>query len=410
MNDSTQETIVIVGGGQAGGACAMELRKKKFEGRVVLIAEEAWIPYKRPPLSKTYLSGEATLESLYVMQAAKLEAANIECLTGTKVEAINREAKSVSLSNGDSIHYSKLVLATGGRARPIPVPGADAGNVFLLRSIADVDAIRAACGDGKNMVIVGGGFIGLEVAAVATKLGMKVTVLEGLDRVLARVTAPQTSEFFESVHRNAGVDLRTSAQVSAFEGEPEVSQVVLADGEKIPADLVVVGIGLIANTELAEAAGLEVDNGIVVNEHTQTSDPNIYAAGDCTNHPSPMFGRRLRLESVQNAMDQARCCTLNLLGEPTQYNALPWFWSDQYDLKLQMAGLSEGYDDAVMRGNPAEQAFSVFYLKAGKLIAMDAINKPKDFMMAKKLITEGASPDSSQLADESIELKSFLAS
>ncbi len=405
---TADQTVVIVGAGQAGGTCAMELHKKGFEGRIVIIADEDYIPYKRPPLSKTYLSGEATLDSLYVMKAEKLEAAGIECLTNTKVESINRENKSVILSNGEPLSYDKLVLTTGGRPRPLPVEGAEADNVFLLRSIADVDAIKARCGEGKKIIIIGGGFIGLEVAAVAVKQGMNVTVLEGLDRVLARVASPEASAFYEKTHREAGVDLRTGAAVTGFEGSPEVTHVVLGDGSKIEADFVVVGIGLIPNTELAEAAGLEVDNGIIVDDHACTSDENIYAAGDCTNYPNLFYGRRMRLESVQNAMDQARTAADNLVGIDSVYDAQPWFWSDQYDLKLQMVGLSQGYDETVVRGNPDERSFSVFYLKDGVIISMDAISRPKDFMMSKKLIAERVAPDKAALADETVELKSFL--
>ena len=405
---TSDSTVAIVGGGQAGGTCAMELHKKGFEGRIVIVTDEDFIPYKRPPLSKTYLSGEASLESLYVMQAAKLEAAGIETMTGVTVDTLDREAKSLSLSNGETLNYDKLVLPTGGRARPLPVDGADADNVFLLRSIADVDAIKARCGEGKKLVIIGGGFIGLEVAAVAVKQGMNVTVLEGLDRVLARVASPEASAFYERVHREAGVDLRTNASVTGIEGAPEATHVVLGDGSKLEADFVVVGIGLIANTEIAEAAGLDVDNGIVVNEHCQTSDADIFAAGDCTNFNSPFYGRRMRLESVQNAMDQARTAADNLMGGDSIYDAQPWFWSDQYDLKLQMVGLNQGYDETVVRGNPDDNSFSVFYLQNGVVIAMDAISRPKDFMMSKKLIAARVSPDKAALADENIELKDLL--
>lgn len=404
----SNQTIAIIGGGQAGGACAMELRKLGFEGRVVIVSEEAFIPYKRPPLSKTYLSGEAAVETLYVMQPARLEAANIECMTGVRVDTIDREVKQLSLSNGEQLGYDKLLIATGSRARELPVEGADGDNVFPLRTIADVDAIRAQCAPGKKMVIIGGGFIGLEVAAVAQKMDMQVTVLEGLDRVLARVTAPDTSTFFEKVHREAGVDIRTGASVHGLEGAPNVTHVVLGDGSKLEADIVIIGIGIVPNVELAVAAGLEVENGIVVNEFTQTADPDIYSAGDCSNHPNPLYGCRMRLESVQNAMDQARCAAANMLGTQTKYDALPWFWSDQYDLKLQMVGLSQGYDDSVVRGNPDERSFSVFYLKAGKLIAVDSISRPKDFMMAKKLVAEGIQPDKAALADDAVELKSLL--
>lgn len=404
----SEQRIIIIGGGQAGGACAMELRKLGHQGPLTLITEEAHIPYKRPPLSKAYLAGEASLESLYVMQAAKLEDVNIECMLDVRVENIDRQKKTLALSNDDALHYDKLVLATGSRARDLPLAGADAANVFPLRTIQDVDAIRQRCAAGKKMVIIGGGFIGLEVAAVARKLEMAVTVLEGLDRVLARVTAPETSAFYERVHREAGVDLRTGAAVSALEGDVEISHVVLDGGEKIEADLVVIGIGIVPNVELAQAAGLAVDNGIVVDAFTRTSDPDVYAAGDCSNHHNPLFDRRLRLESVQNAMDQARCAAANLMGNETPYDTLPWFWSDQYDLKLQMVGLSQGYDQSVVRGNPDERSFSVFYLQNGRLIAVDSISRPKDFMMAKQLVSKKVHPDAAALADESIELKSLL--
>lgn len=409
MNASTNpSTIVIVGTGQAGGSCAVELRKRGFEGRIVLVGEEPHIPYKRPPLSKAYLAGEVELDHLYVMHAPKLEENNIECQCGAAVATIDRDNKQVTLTDGSQLAYDKLVLATGGRARPLPVEGADADNVFLLRTIADVDQIKQHCEEGRRVAIVGGGFIGLEAAAISNKLGLDVTVLEGFDRVLSRVTSPEVSAFFERLHREAGVDLHTGVSVTALEHGADGTQVVLDDGERIPADFVVIGIGLIPNTELASEAGLEVDNGIVVDEHTLTSDPDIYAAGDCTNHPNALVGGNIRLESVQNAMDQGRATAQNLLGNETAYQTVPWFWSDQYDVKLQMAGVSAGYDDLVMRGDPDAHSFSVFYLKNGRLISADAINKPKDFMMAKKLVDNECHPDREQLADDEVPLKSLL--
>lgn len=401
-------SIVIVGGGQAGATVAQELRKRGFEGDITIVGEEPQLPYRRPPLSKTYLAGDATAESLQVMKAPILEKNRIRVINGVCVTAIDPKEKHLSLDNGQSLNFDKLVLATGGRARPLPVPGAEADNVFVLRSVADVDAIRKHFEAGRKLVIVGGGFIGLEVAAVARKQGLEVTLLEGLPRVLARVTAPQVSAFFEQIHRDAGVDLRTNAAVAGIKGTPSASHVVLGDGEEIEADLIIVGIGLIPNTELAEAAGLEIDNGIVVNEQAQTSDPDIYAAGDCTNHPNPFFGRRVRLESVNNAMEQARTVAANLMGENQRYDAVPWFWSDQYDLKLQMVGLSEGYDTTVLRGDPATRSFSLFYLKDGAIIAADAISQPKDFMAAKKLVAARAAPDAAALANPEHALTDLL--
>lgn len=400
--------IVIIGAGQAGAETAIELRKIGHQGRVVIVGEESHLPYKRPPLSKAYLAGTVAAETLYVMQQANLDKANIEVLTGRRVESIDRAAKALKLSDGSTLPYAKLCLATGGRARMLTLPGADKPNVYPLRSIADVESIRAHCQPGKSAVIVGGGFIGLEVAAVAVKLGLRVTVLESLPRVLARVTVPEISEFYEKAHRDAGVDLRTGVQISAFEGGERVTHVLLGDGTRIEADFIVVGIGLIANVELAQAAGLAVDNGIVVDEFTQTSDPDIVAAGDCTNHPNIHYGRRLRLESVQNAMEQGRAAAHALLGQPKRYDMVPWFWSDQYDLKLQMVGLSAGFDRFVLRGDPATRSFAAFYLGDGKLIAADAVSRPQDFMFAKRLVALRAQVSPEQLADESVPLKSLV--
>jgi 3-phenylpropionate/trans-cinnamate dioxygenase ferredoxin reductase subunit len=407
---STDQTFLIIGAGQAGGECAVELRKQGFAGRVVIIGEEPHLPYKRPPLSKAYFAGSAKLESLYVMPQTSLDKVKIECIGNMRVERIDRAAKQVTLSDGRVLAYDKLALATGGRARPLNLPGAARPNVNLLRTIADVDTIRAQAVPGKRMVVIGGGFIGLETAAVAVKLGLKVTVLEGLPRVLARVTVPEISAFYERAHREAGVDLRTGVQVTALEGEPNVTHVVLDDGSRVEADFVVVGIGLIPNTELAQEAGLDVDNGIVVDECTRTSDPDIVAAGDCTNHPSEFLGRRVRLESVQNAMEQGRAAAHAMLGKPTPYTTVPWFWSDQYDLKLQMVGLSAGFDQFVLRGDPATQrSFAAFYLREGHLIAADAVSRPQDFMFAKKLVAARTRIDPALLADESVALKTLAS-
>ena len=406
---TASSSVVIVGAGQAAGETASELRKLGYEGRIRIFGEEAQPPYKRPPLSKAYLAGAVQDEALFVMRGPQMEKFNIEFVGNARVSAIDRAAKTISLENGASESYDKLVLATGGRARLLPIENADAPNVFPLRTIADVQAIRPHCVEGKRLVIVGGGFIGLEVAAIALKLGLKVTVLEGLPRVLARVTVPQMSSFFERVHRQAGVDLRTGAQVSAFEGNP-VTAVTLADGSRIEADFIVLGIGLTANVELAQACGLDVDNGIVVDEFTRTSDPDIHAAGDCTNHPSEFLGKRVRLESVQNAMEQGRAVARNLMGRDAPYNTVPWFWSDQYDLKLQMVGVSGEHDDMVIRGNPeAERSFAVFYLKQGRLIAADAVSRPQEFMFAKKLVSQGSVVDPARLADESLSMKEIAS-
>jgi 3-phenylpropionate/trans-cinnamate dioxygenase ferredoxin reductase subunit len=403
------QTIVIVGAGQAGGETASELRKQGFAGRIVLVGEEPQPPYRRPPLSKAFLSGTASEDSLYMMQPAGWDKLKIEFIGGVRAERIEREAQQLHLADGRSVAYDKLVLATGGRARLLNTPGADKPNVFAVRTIADVNSLRPHCQPGKRAVIVGGGFIGLEVAAVLKKLGLQVTVLEGLPRVLARVTVPEVSEFFERIHREAGVDLRTNVQIAAFEGGEALEQVVLGDGSRIAADLVVAGIGQLPNVELAQAAGLAVDNGIVVDEYARTNDPHIYAAGDCANHPNAFYACRLRLESVQNAMEHGRTVAANLLGKNQIYNVVPWFWSDQYELKLQMVGLSKGFDRMVVRGDFKTRAFAAFYLKDSRVIAADTVGRPQDFMFAKKLVAEHTVVDPARLGDEAVALKSLLA-
>jgi len=401
-------TVVIIGGGQAGGETAAELRRLEFPGQIVLIGEEPNPPYKRPPLSKAYLAGTLNDEGLYVMQPAALDKAGILFRGGLRATLIDRAKQVVHLSDGSLLPYDRLVLTTGGRARPLPLPGSELPNVLPLRTMDDVQRIRQRCEPGKKAVIIGGGFIGLEVAAVLVKKGLQVTVLEGLPRVLARVTCPEISAFFERVHREAGVDLRTSASVTGLLGEPEVRQVQLADGSRIDADVVIYGIGLIPNTDLAAEAGLAVGNGIVVDAHTRTSDPLIHAAGDCTEHPSAFLGRRVRLESVQNALEQGRAVAQHLMGREQSYEMVPWFWSDQYDLKLQMVGISGTHDQVVVRGQPqSARSFSVFYLKDGALIAADTVNRPADFMLAKKWVASRAQLDPAALADESVALKTL---
>lgn len=404
----TAETVVIVGAGQAGGETASQLRKLGHTGRILIVGDEPHIPYKRPPLSKAYLAGVVGEDALHLLPQAGLDKLSIELRANTNAIGIDRRARRLLTSEG-AIGYDRLVLATGGRARELNLPGAHRQNVFPLRTLGDVNRIRTRLGAGRRVVIVGGGFIGLEVAAVCVKLGLHVTVLEGLPRVLARVTVPQVSAFFERVHREAGVDLRTGVQVTGLEGEPEVRRVLLEGGGSVDADLVIVGVGIVPNVELAQDAGLPVDNGIVVDEFTRTADPAILAAGDCTNHPNEFLGRRVRLESVQNAMEQARAAAATLAGKPEPYRAVPWFWSDQYDVKLQMVGLSAGHDACVLRGDPATgRSFAAFYLREGRLIAADTVSRTGDFAIAKKLVAGRLPLDAAALADEAVPLKSLL--
>jgi len=400
-----KEHAVIIGASHAGAQLAASLRQGGWEGAISLVGEEAIPPYHRPPLSKAYLAGEKHSDELLIRPAAFYEKSGVDLVLGSRVTAIDRDSRTVALHDNGTIPYSKLALVTGARVRKLTLPGHDLEGVFYLRDLRDVDRIRAFIGAGKSAVIIGGGYIGLETAASMRKLGMEVCVLEALPRVLQRVTAPEVSAFYSRVHSEEGVRIITEAAVASLAGDGVVEQVVLADGTRLPADIVVIGVGVIPATELAEAAGLEVDNGIVVDEYARTTDPDIVAAGDCTNHYNPIYGRRLRLESVQNATDQAKTAANTLCGKLAAYHALPWFWSDQYDLKLQIAGLSQGFDKVVLRGaSDSGRSFAAFYFEADRLLAVDAINRPKEFMATRRALTEGKSADPAILADDTADI------
>ena len=398
--------IVVIGAGQAAGQAAASLRQEGYEGEITIIGDEAQAPYQRPPLSKAYLSGEVGLDRVLVRPENFYADKGINLQTGVRVESINRADKTIATSTGSTLSYDKLLISTGSRPRILNIQGSDLEGLHYLRTVDDVDGIRTAMEAAKNVCIVGGGYIGLEVAAVAKKAGHNVTVLEMEDRILQRVTTAEMSEFYHALHTGRGVDIRVNTMVSGFAGENGRVTSVLCGHESIPADLVIVGIGIIPNVELAEAAGLTCDNGIVVNDHCQTSDPDIYAAGDCTNHPNPILDRRLRLESVPNAMEQARTACSNMLGGDKTYAAVPWFWSDQYELKLQMVGFSADGDQSVLRGDKASNEFAVFYLKDGNVVAVDAVNSPKEFMVAKQLY--GKAVNEADLANPAFELKELL--
>ncbi len=400
--------IVIAGAGHASGQVVTSLRQAGFEGQIVLVGEEPCLPYQRPPLSKKFLAGAMSAERLYVKPASFYEAAGVELHLGTRIAAIDRAARCLRTDDEVEIAYDELVLALGSRVRRLPVDGVTLERIHYLRTIADVDAIREDFAKGGRLVIVGAGYIGLEVAAVAQQAGLDVTVVEMADRVMSRVVSPEISDYYQIEHANHGVKLRLATSVAGFGGKKRVKSVITAQDEEIPADVVVIGVGIVPNTELAGAAGLDVDDGIVVDDHCATSDPHIYAVGDCTLHPNRIYDRMLRLESVHNALEQAKTAAFNICGKDTVYDDVPWFWSDQYDLKLQIAGLSEGYDDVVIRGNPAERAFSCVYLRDGMLIATDAINAPRDFVQSRQLIAQGVKLDMARLADPAAALRELV--
>jgi 3-phenylpropionate/trans-cinnamate dioxygenase ferredoxin reductase subunit len=402
------EKIVIAGAGHAAGQVVATLRQKKYDGPISLVGEEEYFPYQRPPLSKKYLAGELPAERLHFKPNNFYDEPNINVHLNTRIDRIDRKAKLVHSSDGGEFPYDKLVLSLGAHPRHVDLPGVELGGVHYLRTIQDVDNIRERFTAGCHLVIVGAGYIGLEVAAVAAQLGLDVTVVEMLDRVMSRVVSEQVSEFYQKEHRNHGVKLLLSTGIKDFSGEVDVQAADLVDGTQLPADVVVIGIGVVPNTDLAAEAGLEVSNGIVVNDRCQTSDPNIYAVGDCTYHPNDILGKRVRLESVHNAVEQAKTAAANICGDDQHYAQVPWFWSDQYDLKLQIAGLSQEYDQTIIRGNPDERSFACLYLHDGILIAVDAINRPKDFMQSKKLIADHAVIDRALLADSNVELKEMI--
>jgi 3-phenylpropionate/trans-cinnamate dioxygenase ferredoxin reductase subunit len=399
------EKIVIVGAGHCAGQLAARLRAEGFEGEVVVVGDEPHVPYQRPPLSKQFIAGEVELDRVYLRPADFYKTSDVELRLGTRVTAIDRGKRTVSLDDGESIGYDKLVLATGARARELPVPGADLQGITYLRNLGHAHEIRERIRPGARLAVVGGGYIGLELAAVAARAGVSVTILEMEPRLLSRVVAEPVSEHYLGLHGAAGVDIRTGVRVVGFEGSDRVERVLLEGGEALDVDFVVIGVGVVPNDELAAAAGLAVDNGIVVDEHGRTEDPNIFAAGDCTSHPSALYSRRVRLESVHNAMAQAKVVAANLCGNTTAYDEVPWFWSDQYDVKLQIAGLSQGHDETVLRGDPQEGAFTVFYLKDGVVIAADTVNGMRDHMACRVLVTKRARIPAGVLSDPEAVLK-----
>ena len=397
--------IVVVGAGQAGSSLVAELRKQGCETDITLIGSEPVPPYQRPPLSKGYLLGEMTLERLFLRPESFYSDQGITLRMGAHVSAIDPANKTLSV-NGDTMSYDQLALTTGSLPRQLPASiGGDLDGVFVVRTLADVDSMAPAFADGARVLIVGGGYIGLEAAAVASKLGVQVTLVEMADRILQRVAAPETSDYFRALHSSHGVDIREGIGLERLVGEDRVTGAVLSDGSMIDVDFVIVGVGIVPDTALAEAAGLEVDNGIAVDALGCTSDPSIWAAGDCCSFPHG--GGRLRLESVPNAIDQAECVARNMLGAEETYVPKPWFWSDQYDVKLQIAGLNTGYDRVVTRQGDG-QTTSFWYYNGDTLLAVDAMNDPRGYMIGKRLIEAGKSPDPAIIADPDADLKSLL--
>jgi 3-phenylpropionate/trans-cinnamate dioxygenase ferredoxin reductase component len=401
-----EERIVIIGAGQAGAQAVATLRAEGFAGAITMIGDEAYAPYQRPPLSKTYLMGTMDRDRLFLKPDAFYTEAKCELMLGVTVTSIDRAAKSVALSDGRALSYDKLLIATGTSVRKIKVPGVELPGIHYLRSIADVDDLRPAFESAKNLVIVGAGYIGLEVAAVARKYDLNVTVLEAMDRVMARSASKPVSEFYERIHREAGVTFHLNTGVEGFEGTDKLAA-VRAAGKTFTADIALVGIGVIPNCEIAQTAGLKCGDGVYVDKTCTTEDPAIFAAGDCTRHHG-RNGDLIRLESVQNAIDQAKHAALAMVGKPTPYGEVPWFWSDQYDLKLQIAGLAKPGDQTVLRGDPGLRKFAVFHLRGGAVAAVEAVNAAPEYLIGRKLIADAATVAPERLADLTIPMKNIV--
>ena len=400
--------VVIAGAGQAGFQLAFSLRSRGYDGAITLIGAEPHLPYQRPPLSKAFLAGKQELRHLALRPAPYYASQRIDFLAGETVAAIDRAGRRVALSSGSTVPYETLVLALGARVRPLPIPGAEFDGVCYLRSLDHAVEIRSRLQEARAVVVIGGGFIGLELAAVARSQGRDVIVVEVQPRLMPRVVSPLISEYYAKLHAGQGVQVKlggTPIEIAANNGR--VDNVVLSDGTRVAADLVVAGIGVLPNIALAQDAGLATANGIVVDEYLRTDDPCIYSIGDCAAHPNPFAGGRVRIESVQNAVDQAECVAAAVCGQARSYEDVPWFWTDQFDVKLQMAGLSTGYDRSITRGDPESRKFSMFYFREERLVAVDSINCPADHIAARKLLAARSRLTPEQAADEGVDLKSF---
>ena len=398
--------ILIVGGGHGGAQAAIALRQAKYEGSIGIVNAEPEYPYERPPLSKDYYAGEKAFERIMIRPAAFWAERAIDMMLGQRVDSVDPAAHQVTVFDGTIISYGSMIWATGGSPRQLSVEGGNLSGMHVVRTRADVDRMLDGLDDVADVAIVGGGYIGLEAAAVLRKMGKKVTVLEAMDRVLARVAGEPLSRFYEAEHRAHGVDVRLGVEITAIEGDGYVAGVRLADGEVIPAQMVIVGIGIIPAVAPLLNAGAAGGAGVDVDAYCRTSLPDIFAIGDCAAHANAFAGGNImRVESVQNANDMANAVAKSLTGELTQYHAVPWFWSNQYDLRLQTVGISAGYDTTILRGDPDTRSFSLIYLKAGKVIALDCVNATKDYVQGRLFVTDGLSPTADQLANTAVTLK-----
>lgn len=406
MSERLKKGVLIIGAGQAAAQTVASLRHEGYEGAVAVVGDEPVLPYQRPPLSKAYLEGKVPEERLLIRPPSFYDKVDAELVLGTRVVAVRATEREVSLVDGRIFGFESLVFATGGRPRQLVCPGAKSDRLRYLRTIHDVEFLKGHFRSGTRILLIGGGYIGLEIAAVAASAGMAVTVVEAERSLLARVTCPSVGQFFADVHAASGVDIRCGVSTMRIDDGPDCARVELSDGDRVEADLVVAGIGLQPNVELAITAGIDSGIGIIIDDQCETSARGIYAAGDCTEYRSDLYDRWIRVESVNNAIEQGKRVAAAIAGKPVTGGFVPWFWSDQYDIKLQTAGISRGFDDVVLRGNPETRSFAAFYLQGGRLIAVDAINRPREFMASKSLIADRAVLTPAMLADDSTPLPS----
>ncbi len=399
------DRVIIIGAGQAGGQAAASLRQQTYKGEILLFGDEPHPPYQRPLLSKQYLSSEEEQERIFLRAEAFYLKHKITLRLGESIEKISPNVNSVTTSTGEQIRYRDLILALGSRPRTLTIPGSDLRGIHYLRTLDHVDVIKSEMLAGKKLVIIGGGYIGLEVASVAVKIGLDVLIIETEDRILKRVTTEEMSAFYHQLHVDRGVQICLNTSIASFSGQENLEGVVCGD-KVVPADMVIVGIGIVPNTKLAQAAGIACDNGISTDEYCRTSIDNIYAAGDCTHHPNPILGRRLRLESVPNAMEQAKVAASNILGKNKAYAAVPWFWSDQYEHKLQMVGFSTDGQEQCLRGDKAAKTFAIYYFRDQRLVAVDAVNAPADFAAGRQFYDRRF--DLKKLSNIDIDIKDCL--
>ena len=402
------ENLVIIGAGQSAVQCITTLQKEGYSGSITLVGDEEHLPYQRPPLSKGFLEDTINKERLYFKKLEFFIENKIQLKLGTYVEGVNIQDQNIALADGVKLDFDKLVFATGSRVRKLDFPGNNLDSIHYLRGLDDAESMKSDMENSKNIVIIGAGYIGLEVAAIASKRNVSVSVIEMADRVMNRTVDPQISEYYKNLHESHGVDFQFNNSLKEIVGSKKVEKVICSDGAEIKADMVIIGAGILPNVEIAEEAGINCENGIIVDEFAKTNLDIVFACGDCTNHPNKLLNRNLRLESVHNAMEQAKTAAYSILGNPVEYNQIPWFWSDQYDHKLQIVGLSGEHDAVTIRGNIKESKFMLFYTKEDKLIAVDSVNNPKEFLICRKLVANKVKMNAEMISDLKMDLNDLI--